>query len=434
VVAVAAAVTLAAVGHGRAESSSAPLFATSVVQAAHRHGEPSVAVDGQYVYVATPTGGPGVSGDVLYRSIDGGATFSAHPLGTGGSGDSDVAVDGDGVVYVSDLFGAPGKLLPVSTSLDHGETFVRTVGSAATGSFDRQWTAAEGHGHVVNVVHGNGFRAFVSRDQAQTFTEHVVDINGDMPGPPVFSPDKSIVYAPYDAGNDLRLGRSSDGGDTWTSTHIATLGEDVLGFNTLDFPVAAVDAAGTVYVAWVTGNSLLTTDPVWMAKSTDSGATWSTPVAVSAPTGSVVMPWIAAGAPGHIAIAYYQVFMQLGDRGPELGLADATWDVALAESFDADSATPSFSHSTIAANVHRGSICTSGTGCAGPKTFGYVNAPLPFDRQVLDFFEIALDADGNVFATYPVDRPLYGRNGGLDDVIYTNADLILARQASGAPL
>jgi len=416
-------------GLASADTSETPTFATSVVWSSGRHGEPSIAVSGNDVYVAEPTGG-----DTLYRSHDGGVTFAADRLKTGGSGDSDVAVDGDGLVYVSDLFGAgpsAGKALPVVTSLDGGQTFSRYTGSAPGGSFDRQWTVAEGHGHVVNVSRGGGIKAFVSRDAAQTFTgPHMVDPAGTTGGPLTFSPDGSTLYMAYDAGTDLRLATSVDGGVTWTTSHVADLASNIaLGFTSLIFPVAAVDELGTVSVVWVTGSPYQPTGPVWFTRSLDGGATWLDPVAVSTQT-SVVMPWVVARN-GHVDIAWYQSFNQLGDHGPELGTVDTVWDVVMAQSFDVRSATPTFARSTIMTGVHYGSICTSGTGCRGPQSLGYVNVPTPGSREVLDFFELALDASGRLFAVFPVDRPLYGRNAGLDDIVYANSDLVVARQVGG---
>jgi hypothetical protein len=425
----------ASAGAGQAVAPSTPTFATSVAWSGGRHGEPSITVAGEQIYVAEPA-----VGDVLYHSSDGGVTFDHRQLKTGGSGDSDVAVDADGIVYVSDLFGAgpsAGKILPVVTSLDHGQTFSRYAGSAKTGNFDRQWTVAEGHGHVVNAVRNTGaggIVAYVSRDAARTFTgPHTIDPAGTMGGPLVISPDGTQIYMAYDAGTDLRIARSVDGGDTWATQHVADLGAAAIrGFNSLLFPVAAVDELGIVSVVWVTGDPKFPTGPVWFTRSLDGGQTWSDKVAAS-DTKSVVMPWVVARN-GHVAIAWYQSFDQFGDRGPELGSADTTWDIVMAQSFDAASATPAFVRSTLAFNVHRGSICTTGTGCVGPGSFGYVNAPLPFNRQVLDFFEIALDGAGGLFAVYPVDRPLYGRNAGLDDVVYANSDLTVARQTGGSTL
>jgi len=416
-------------GLASADSAAAPGFATSVVWSGGRHGEPSLAVAGSDVYVAEPA-----SGDILYRSHDGGITFAPNRVATGGSGDSDVAVDGDGAVYVSDLFGggkSNGKILPVATSLDGGATFDHFAASTRSGSFDRQWTVAEGHGHVVNVSRGGGIKAFVSRDAAKTFSGPFdVDLAGTLGGPVTFSPDGSTLYMAYDADTDLRIAKSVDGGETWTTHHIADLGSNpVLGFNSLIFPVAAVDELGTVSVVWVTGDPYSSTGPVWFTRSLDGGDTWLDPIAVSTQK-SVVMPWVVARN-GHVDIAWYQSFDQLGDRGPELGAVDTTWDVMMAQSFDARSDAPTFSRSTLASAVHHGSICVSGTGCRGPQSLGYVNVPTPASREVLDFFEIALGADGNLFAVFPVDRPLYGRNAGLDDVVYSNSDLTLARQTTG---
>lgn len=436
--AIVVAASVVAAGTARAD---VPQFEQRVAHRGGLHGEPGLAIDGPFVYVVEPTGD---TGTVLFRSQDGGSTFDADPLATGGSGDSDVAVDADGVVYVSDLFpgrrSAPG-VLPVSTSLDHGRTFARTVlsGGLTPGSFDRQWTAAEGHGHVVNIANVSqtrtdatptGLVAFVSRDTAQTFSgPHVIDAEAGIGGPLAFSADGLHLYVAYARGTQLRIGRSLDGGDTWETRLVTPLPRgEVL------FPVVATDSIGTVYVAWVEGpNGLQPLRPVRLARSTDGGNSWSAPIAVSEPGGSTVMPWLAAGGTGHVDIAYYQARSSLdSDRGPDLGGPDTTWDLVLAQSLDATGATPSLTHTVVAASFHTGSICTMGGGCLTPQEFGFVNGPLPLDRQVLDFFEIAATADGRMFATYPRDR---GPDAGaVGDLIEPTADLMLARQTAGPVL
>jgi hypothetical protein len=62
----------------------------------------------------------------------------------------------------------------------------------------------------------------------------------------------------------------------------------------------AVDAAGDVYVLWVSSDTLE------LSGSRDGGRTWSTPLAVS-PAGlhHVTLPALAAGPSGNVGVAFY---------------------------------------------------------------------------------------------------------------------------------
>src|SRR5439155_21193571 len=115
--------------------------------------------------------------------------------------------------------------------------------------------------------------------------------------------------------------------------------------------------------------------------SHDHGATWSKPTLISDRAKDARFPWIAAGAPGRIAIAWYE--NARGVPGEEL---PDEWNVKLYESLDGGGKG---GVATLSATRNRlGSLCTSGTGC------------LAADRSMLDFFEVAIGLDGQPVVAY----------------------------------
>jgi hypothetical protein len=168
-----------------------------------------------------------------------------------------------------------------------------------------------------------------------------------------------------------------------TTTNSAVTPADGAYDTSQNFPVAAVDNTNdnNVYVVW--------TDPTpsaWnirYAASSDGGKTWSNPVTV----GQGVYPWITAGAPGHVDVAWYSAAPSYtGD--PNNAPAGTQWNVAFAQSLDATSSTATFSApQTAATSIKTGAICTQGTGCSA-------------DRELGDFMSIAHDSAGNALIAF----------------------------------
>jgi hypothetical protein len=106
------------------------------------------------------------------------------------------------------------------------------------------------------------------------------------------------TYQPVDCQNSAYVVVSHDEGAsyTWIPLPAAPTGTPVSGANLK----LAVDDADNLYAIW-TANGLL-----YLAVSRDHAHSWGAPMMVAAPgTGSVALPAIAAGAPGHVGITYY---------------------------------------------------------------------------------------------------------------------------------
>jgi hypothetical protein len=160
-------------------------------------------------------------------------------------------------------------------------------------------------------------------------------------------------------------------------------------------PAIAADAKGTLYLAWSEGalgqqTGLKEADmpQVFLITSSDGGATWSTPRAISPAAHASIMPTMVAGAAGRVAIAWYEN----QDGIPNEAVPDA-WNVRVAESIDGGVAFQSVLVQPTP--THVGGICTDGGACL----------PTARDRFAGDFFSIALTPQGNPVVAFAADGP-----------------------------
>jgi len=410
-------------------------------------GEPSIAAapDGT-LYISIPhysfarlagVGPPAT--DAVWRSLDHGVSW--RRVGNGpehdtndraSSGDSDIAVDADGVVYLAGL----GRGIPFSASMDRGATWeVRT--SPTLRGVDREWIVAWGSGELAlswQAFDGTGATAqFVrSHDGGHNWTApRNVSSASWIAGPVVRDATRGgfvLAQAETDA---VKVAMWADAPDSEVrSVQVAS----VPGADNYIFPVAAVDEAGDYFVVWSQaphGSAPLATpldEPasVWMVASSDGGATWSEPVQVSEAGRNAVLPWVTAGSAGRIAVTYLLCDCAGHPNRALTGLWYATASVSL----DALGATPSFETAPLrAAPVHRGSVCGYGGGCTAP------DPQQAGDRGVLDFFESALTPRGEVVAAIAYSFPgqvmgqtLYGvpLDNGIDAAVQIAGASLLA--------
>lgn len=417
--------------------ASAPLqFGDPVLVDADRHtGEPSIALtpDGT-IYIAAPTGAQ----EALWRSTDGGLTFTfvpihgargdpgaAYPIG---GGDSDVVVAGDNTIYFADQQGGSGET--VSASHDGGATWMTTplaagppavpgagslplpvpvpiglpgVPTGAAYAADRQWLVTDGEQTVWMGFNSNqGATVVKSIDGGRTFPVRVfVDGDNCFRGNLARSPDGTLYLAGCNE-NGPGVGVSTDGGMSFTYKQVAQRdGETDTSFLFAAhiFVVATTDAANNVYIIWsdeaqepgdtgapATGARGLN---VWLASSSDQGATWSAPKKVNSMNGTFVQPWATGGAAGQVAVAYYGTKFE---GNPERVMGE--WYPILAQTDDALAAAPVWREAAISQEfVQYGPVCMRGSACGGA-------------RNLLDFFQIQADKDGMIHVAY-VD----GRNG-----------------------
>jgi hypothetical protein len=155
-------------------------------------------------------------------------------------------------------------------------------------------------------------------------------------------------------------------------------------FDTYDsFVTNAVDKAGNVYVVWSERHPGSHATWTMLSVSRNGGGTWSKPVKVNRSPRTTVFPWVTAGDDGRIAVSYYGT--SAAGTSPQTVGKPAAWQVFSSYSTDGGG---SFSEYRTTGTMHRGPICTSGTGCAAGS------------RNLLDFFETAADPRGCLVTAY----------------------------------
>lgn len=180
--------------------------------------------------------------------------------------------------------------------------------------------------------------------------------------------------------------------DSNTGNSTAIVGED--------FAPIAIDRSGNLYVVWAqapvdttTGN-VSGSSQIYMAVSTNHGATWGAPVQVSAVTPNLktnLMPWIAAGDAGRVDIVWYGTPTLGSCPNQPCGPSAITghWSVMMAQSLNAvvngqPNPSATFTSTTVSElSNHYGAICTMGIGCS---TGG--------DRGLLDFLSVVVGRKG----------------------------------------
>ena len=186
----------------------------------------------------------------------------------------------------------------------------------------------------------------------------------------------------------LGLAVSDDGGSNWHEHQVV---EESPGSTVAaQYPVAAVDAGGAVYVAWSDAGQ------VWYAWSKDGGATVSPPQPIEDQASLNVMPAIVAGDAGHIAVAWYA-----GSGVAAMGRSSEldSWHPMLAVSGNADGPNPGIARLTLSGvAVHQGSVCLLGAGCADDGDGG------PADPRLGAHLALALDpASGGLEVAFAGD-------------------------------
>lgn len=161
------------------------------------------------------------------------------------------------------------------------------------------------------------------------------------------------------------------------------------------WPSVAQDDGGTIYLTWDTsptqdgtsggcnGDPTPAANKIMLAATHDFGKTWSTPIAVAAPSGHrVFWPWVVAGEAGRINVAWYEAddLADLACQKAKISIKTST--VTDADKFGAVKLT------NVADAVGRpiadNNICQSGTTCVATGE----------DRRLGDFFTNGIGADG----------------------------------------
>lgn len=262
---------------------------------------PAIAVDGDGVISVVWEGGGGDTRAILFsRSTDGGATFSPPAtLAPAHAKLPAIAARGRGEVYVAwqDSSG-PGRQILLRRSGDGGKTFEppqplapHAVGTRAPA------IALDSSGAVVVVWQGTaegraGVALARSPDGGRTFPPPRLVAPGtrERQTPAVAAADGRIyvVWRDRAAGRwEILFAHSTDGGRTF-SPPLNVSGTPGLA----NVPAIAVDGQGRITVAWQDDRA--GTPQIFVARSTDHGATFSPPVNASGTSGFAHLPALAA--------------------------------------------------------------------------------------------------------------------------------------------
>ena len=320
-------------------------------------------------------------------------------LGGDGGGDVDLAVGfpdpGTGAVNnpptlaYSSLIAAN---ISTGKSPDRANTYIKNPLGNATGGVvadDRQWEEFYGKDTVYLFY--------------RTLAPAISQIQRSTDGGLTFGPTQTAgtigqagyidvhqatgtVYVSGSTGNVCTGVPSIPGAEPTTVNYTCHLAaSDPNGVAHLFFVVKVADdgtANGTVYACYSNDHD------VFLVHSKDKGATWSAPVRVSDNTTikTNIFPWIETGpTPGSVGIVWY------GTTEPSNN-NNANWNVYFAQSFDADSNTPTFRQAQVSDHFIHGSNISEG-GLLG-------NA----NRNLLDYFQVSFDPNGAAVVGYTDDH------------------------------
>ena len=317
---------------------SAQLFQPQTRLAANLAGdtwEPSIAADRHgHVYVLIPDFPPSCkkcpsSINYLVVSNDNGKTWSTpRIIADPGSGQIDVQLKVDPVdgktVYASWLQNSK-SLIEVAKSTDFGQTWSTVIANSTNAGTDKDILAVRGNDVYVAYDHSQTVWCSSSHDGGQTWTSVKVNANAklgwSLTGGGTVDPAGNVYFAwsgyTQNGGANgpvnLYVTKSSDGGQTWTSTllDISSSPPDCSAFRCgwafLGAGIAMTsDAAGQLYALWNAGSIDGGPERIYFSTSSDQGNTWTPRADVSlAPLGvDHAFPSVAAGARGDIRIAW----------------------------------------------------------------------------------------------------------------------------------
>jgi hypothetical protein len=334
-------------------------------------------------------------------------------LGGDGGGDLDIAVgfkppkgaapDADPTVAFTSLLAAN---ISAQRSNDRAETYDRNpAGNHTVPVDDRQWNEFFG-GDVVYL----GYRELVGLQVTAKFYINRSDDGGLTYGPAILADTGGNTVGNIDV--DQRDGTvyfCHQGPDTEGNKevhvavghpvslalppavytkHVASKGHNNIG---LLFPVCKAASDGTVYVAYSDGGGA-----IYMVHSLDQGKTWSPRVRVSdmSPGSVALAPWIETGErPGSVAIVWYGSEV-VENEGATPGNTDkSNWKVYYAQTLNATASNPTILQTVATDVVHAANFSIAGLDVSG----GGAN------RNLADFFQVAVDPSGHALIAYSSD-------------------------------
>lgn len=264
--------------------------------------------------------GYGEEKPMLWRSDDGGATWRAVNIGTEndgaiGNSDVDLALAPDGTLYFIvmsfDRQKSEGTGIAIASSTDGGVTW-RWTQLSQTRFDDRPWVEV-GPDNVAHVIwnDGAGVNHALSRDRGATWTRRprIDSVGGSSHlaigptgGIAVRITPLSASGHKLDEGVD-RIAVSTDGGESWSMRDLPGTRAWTRSFDPADgvqrwVEPVAWDSAGALYALSSEGVTL------WLARSTDDGASWTRWPVVDDST-ALYFPYLVARGDGELAATWH---------------------------------------------------------------------------------------------------------------------------------
>jgi hypothetical protein len=316
----------------------------------------------------------------IYRSTNSGATWTELPGPIFSSqlnlnSDSSIAVDPGGRLYFTFDYPYAGTTA-VCTSDDKGDTWSCNP-AVVPGGTDRMWVLAPSNDAAYEVTNEGLYETsfLASTDRGTTWTPRAV-------GSGILEPQTGPLLQKKCSSSVLQVAKIYGNSDAEAQVQIYVFEPSSTGAVLSEMrptglklptalPSAALSLDGTLYVSSEEVNAAGGKQVV-VARSSDEGKTWTKlPPLPSTTTGTATFSWVAAGAPGHIGVIYYHT----ADNGDAGTLTDSTWSVVWAESFNADTALPAWTVTTIEQPIHKGRICVA-ADCMGTDRFAgdFINA------------------------------------------------------------
>src|SRR5437868_6400055 len=336
----------------------------------------TVGVDGnEPLIAAAPDGTLYISAlQHIYSSTDSGSTWTEllgpiYASSINLNSDSSISVDPGNRLYFTFDYPYAGTTA-VCTSDDRGITW-NCNPAVGPGGTDRMWTLAPTLTDDYEVTNEGLYEtAFLhSTDRGSTWTPTSLGAGLFEPqtGPLLQKPGSTNVLQitkifgtlPQEV-PELKLSVYSPNSPGSISSAVRSTG--------LPMPLALPSAAlGRDGQLWVASEELNPAGgkQVVLARSTNAGVTWSKLAPIPGTTsGTAIFSWVAAGSPGHVGVIYYYTPDSANPNGDLTAFANSTWSTMWAESFNADSAVPTWTIRLIESNVHTGAICAA-AGCSG---------------------------------------------------------------------
>ncbi len=329
----------------------------------------------------------------IYRSTNAGSTWAELPGSIYSStltraSDSAISVDPGNRLYFTFDYPYAGTTA-VCTSDDHGDTWACDP-AVVPGGTDRMWVLAPTTSSAFEVTNEGLYETtfLQSTDRGTSWTPNAIGsgILEPQTGPLLQQNCSSNVLqvikvygtAPSDV-PELKLYVYHPSVPGALTSDIRSTG--------LPLPYALPSASlGLDGELWVSTEEITGAGgrQVVAARSTDGGVTWTKlPPIPGTTSGTSIFSWVAAGGPHHVGVIYYYT----PDNGDPGTLTTANWSVLWAESFNADSPTPTWTVSTIESLIHTGPLCIA-ADCLGTNRFAG------------DFISAIIDTAGTAHLTW----------------------------------